>query len=118
MVQETYAAPRPRPAAPARGDASIGVSPDEMSVSLGGLRFDLGAGHAPYDDGIPSNDLHFWKPEGFSDSLLRVSFEQPLLPWASLTGTASATRFQEEMLLDAVLGAEVAWFTIGIHIRF
>ena len=83
-----------------------------------GLTFDLGAGEAPYDDSPPSTDLLPEGPRGFSDTVMRINYGQPIGPGVSLQGGVAASRYQDEPVFDSLGEVEMAWVSFGLRVRF
>ncbi|MCP3920660.1 MAG: hypothetical protein GY711_34470 [bacterium] len=107
------AAPTPPPE-PASRPA---YAPGGLSAG-GALRFELGAGIAPYDDGHEPFELLPVDRPGFSDALMRMSWTRPITPGMRVVTTAAATRLQDLTVFETLQDAEVAWVTLGLHFSF
>lgn len=83
-----------------------------------GLRLDLGAGQAPYDDAPPTYALLPTGSGGFSGSLVRVVYEGTPVGGVSFQGGVAASRFQDEPLMSGLRDAELAWLSFGLRFRF
>ncbi|MFT7677109.1 MAG: hypothetical protein ACI8QC_001086 [Planctomycetota bacterium] len=75
----------------------------------------LGAGEAPYDDGLPSNDLQFTQTTGFSDSSVYLGYEAGLASRVSWFSNVYATRYQSQSLVETLEDGNVAWVTVGLR---
>ncbi len=75
----------------------------------------LGIGEAPYDDGLHPNDLHFREIQGFSDSVVHVSYEAPIRSQMHWFSQVSATRYQSQSLMETLEEGRVAWVTLGLR---
>lgn len=96
--------------------ARLAIPPD--AVNLEGLAIDLGVGEAPYDDGPqPFAPERNGRP-GFSDALLRASYEHRIAPGTAFAVGVSAFRVQDEPILRALSDLDVAWAVVGIRISF
>ncbi len=85
---------------------------------LSGFVLDLGSGVAPYDDAPPSNALLPVSAPGFSDTVIRLRYEEPLGGGLSFTGDVAASRYQDEPIWSGLSEAEFAWLSFGIQFRF
>ncbi len=83
-----------------------------------GVRLEIGAGQAPYDDAPSPNALLPIGTTGFSDSLMRLVIEEPVGGGISLLGSLAASRYQDEPILDGLRDSEFAWISFGIQFRF
>lgn len=75
----------------------------------------LGAGEAPYDDGLHSNDLQFTEAAGFSDSSVHLGYEANLVNQVSWFSNIYATRYQSQSLVETLEDGQVAWVTVGLR---
>lgn len=90
----------------------------QRPVTLDGFTLDLGVGEAPYDDGpMPIDPMRSGRP-GFSDALIRVSYEHSIGDGAFLVGSASAFRVQDKQIFTALQDLDMSWAVIGIRLSF
>ncbi len=94
------------------------LSVPRRPVTLDGFALDLGVGEAPYDDGPKAFDRLRNGRAGFSDALIRVSYEHALGGGAFLVGSASAFRVQDQQIFRALEDLNMSWAVIGIRISF
>lgn len=92
--------------------AGLPVGTPESPATLGLF---LGIGEAPYDDGLHPNDLNFREINGFSDSVVHVSYEAPLREQMHWFSQVSATRYQSQSLVETLEEGRVAWVTLGLR---
>ena len=110
----------------ARGPASpwMGRGPAQLDPGLGPvdlgypILIDLGAGDAPYDDGVRTIHAVETKRGGFSDTIIQMLWRQPVSPMASIHTGAALQRFQDLGILDGLSDAKFAWAIVGLQLRF
>lgn len=101
------------------GDRPLQLDPDMGPVDLGyALLVDLGAGDAPYDDGVETIHAVEAKRGGFSDTVIQLKWRESIRPGLSITGGASLFREQDLGILDGLGTARFGWATLGIAVRF
>lgn len=103
---------------PEAGNLSLSGLDIGTSESPARIGLFLGVGEAPYDDGLPPNDLQFKEVSGFSDSVIHVSYEASLLDRVSWFSQVSAYRLQSQTLLEALEEGRIAWVTLGLRWSF
>lgn len=82
------------------------------------LDIDLGAGEFPLDDGMhPVDGAPTGRP-GFSSSLVRLTWREPLTGALGIHGSAALARTQDEPLFETFTDARLSWFTLGLHASF
>lgn len=102
----------------------LGNGPAQLDAGLGPvdlgfpLLIDLGAGDAPYDDGIPTIHGVESKRGGFSDSIVQMMWRETLSPMTSVHTGAAIRRYQDLSILDGLEDARFAWAVIGLQWRF
>lgn len=100
--------------------AQVSPSPIQLDPSLGPVDLgypilvDLGAGDAPYDDGVRTIHGEEIKRGGFSDSVIQIQWRQPVVPGWSITGGASMFREQDLGILDGLETARFGWALLGV----
>ncbi|MDB2577292.1 hypothetical protein N9Z54_08875 [Planctomycetota bacterium] len=82
------------------------------------LDIDLGVEEFPLDDGMHPVDGHPAGRSGFSSSLVRLTWREPLVGAFGIHGSAALARTQEEPLTEALTQARLSWFTLGFHASF
>lgn len=82
------------------------------------LEVDLGAGEFPYDDGMHPVDGSPLGQAGFSSSIIRFTWREPLSGPFGVHGTAALARAQEDPLLDALSEMRLSWLAVGLHASF
>lgn len=92
--------------------AGLPVGSPDSPATLGLF---LGIGEAPYDDGLHPNDLQFREVQGFSDSVVHVSYEAPIREQMHWFSQVSATRYQSQSLMETLEEGRVAWITLGLR---
>lgn len=101
------------------GERPLQLDPDMGPVDLGyALLVDLGAGDAPYDDGVETIHAVEAKRGGFSDTVIQLKWRESIRPGLSITGGASLFREQDLGILDGLGTARFGWATLGIAMRF
>ncbi len=101
------------------GERPLQLDPVMGPVDLGyALLVDLGAGDAPYDDGVETIHAVEAKRGGFSDTVIQLKWRESIGPGWSITGGASLFRAQDVGLLDGLGTARFGWATLGIAARF
>ena len=101
------------------GDRPLQLDPVMGPVDLGyPLLVDLGAGDAPYDDGVETIHAVEAKRGGFSDTVIQLKWRESIRPGWSITGGASMFRQQDLGILDGLGTARFGWATLGIAMRF
>lgn len=101
------------------GDRPLQLDPVMGPVDLGyPLLVDLGAGEAPYDDGVETIHAVEAKRGGFSDTVIQLKWRESIRPGWSITGGASMFRQQDLGILDGLGTARFGWATLGIAMRF
>lgn len=99
------------------GAGPVQLDADAGPVDLGyPLLVDLGAGDAPYDDGVLPLAADGVKRGGFSDSVIRVTWRERFAPSASLTGGAAFLRHQDIGILDGLPEARFGFLVLGVEI--
>jgi len=116
-TQVMQAAPRTRTPNLPHPDV-VALAVPQRPISLDGFALDLGVGEAPYDDGPKPFDPMRYGRAGFSDALIRVSYEHAIGGGAFLVGSASAFRVQDEHIFSALQDLDMSWAVIGIRISF
>lgn len=87
-------------------------------VTIEGFALDLGVGEAPYDDGPRSVAPERPGRAGFSDALIRLSYEHQVAEGTFLVTSASAFRVQDRQIFQALQDLDVSWAVVGIRISF
>ncbi len=82
------------------------------------LEIDLGVGEFPLDDGMHPVNCGPSDSSGFSSSLVRLTWREPLVGAFGIHGSAALARTQEEPLLEMLAAARLSWFTLGFHTSF
>ncbi len=102
----------------------LGEGPAQLDPGLGPvdlgypLLVDLGAGDAPYDDGVETIHAEENKRGGFSDTVIQMHWRHQLGPEMSFHGGASMFRYQDLGILDGLSDARFGWAVLGIQFRF
>lgn len=102
----------------------LGEGPSQLDPGLGPvdlgypLLVDLGAGDAPYDDGVETIYAEEKKRGGFSDTVIQVHWRHRLGPELSFHGGASVFRYQDLGILDGLSDARFGWAVVGIQLQF
>jgi hypothetical protein len=95
------------------------LNPELGPVDLGyPLLVDLGAGEAPYDDGVPTIHGVEITRGGFSDALLQASWRETVTRSSMLHTTIAVSRFQDVGMLDGLSDMRFAWVVFGWKISF
>ncbi|MDG1048740.1 MAG: hypothetical protein P8M11_06640 [Planctomycetota bacterium] len=82
------------------------------------LEVDLGAGEFPHDDEMhPLEGTHVGRG-GFSSSVVRFTWREPLRGAVGLHGTAAVTRVQEDPLFESLGRGSPSWVAVGFHASF
>lgn len=81
------------------------------------LLIDLGAGDAPYDDGVEPLDAVQLGRSGFSDSVMRFTWRERLTANASWTGGAAFLRAQDSSVLEGLADARFGFAVLGLELR-
>lgn len=103
--------------------ALLGSSPVQLDPGLGPidlgypLLVDLGAGDAPYDDGVPTIHVDEPKRGGFSDSVIQVTWREQLSSHLSVHGGAAIFRYQDLGILDSLPESRFGFAVVGIQFR-
>lgn len=106
------------------GGTVFGSGPAQLDADLGPvdlgypLLIDLGAGDAPYDDGVATIHAEERKRGGFSDSIIQMMWRERLSPQTSIHTGAALQRFQDLGILDGLSDAEFAWAVVGLQFTF
>lgn len=101
------------------GEGPVQLDPGLGPVDLGyPLLVDLGAGDAPYDDGVETIHAVEVKRGGFSDTVIQVQWREPIHPGWSITGGACLFREQDLSILDGMETARFGWAILGVAGRF
>ncbi len=101
------------------GERPLQLDPVMGPVDLGfPLLVDLGAGDAPYDDGVETIHAVEAKRGGFSDTVIQLKWRESIRPGWAITGGASMFRQQDLGILDGLGAARFGWATLGIAMRF
>jgi hypothetical protein len=82
------------------------------------LRVHLGAGEAPYDDGIRPLHGGCAAPPGFSDSVLSLQWVQDLGGGLAVEGRASFVREQDVPLAESLPDARLSFVVLGVRLSF
>ena len=102
----------------------VGRGPAQLDPGLGPvdlgypILIDLGAGDAPYDDGVRTIHGVETKRGGFSDTIIQMQWRQTVSPMASVHTGAALQRFQDLGILDGLSDAKFAWAIVGLQLRF
>lgn len=98
------------------GDGVAQLDATAGPVDLGyPLLIDLGAGDAPYDDGVAPLDPAHLGRSGFSDSVMRFTWRERLTPNASWTGGAAFLRAQDSSVLEGLADARFGFAVLGLE---
>lgn len=110
--------PPEAPVDPLDGEVQI-PDPDKAPVDMGlPFQLDLGAGEAPYDDGVRALHVNTPGRPGFSDSVIQLTWRERVSEDLGLHGTAAMLRFQDIAIIDGLADAEFGWFVLGVHTTF
>jgi len=94
------------------------LDPRQGPVDLGiPVLLDMGAGHAPYDDGVHPLHADEWGRSGFSGTVIRLSWREPLDESVTVVGGAAFLRFQDIGLLDGIADARFGFAVLGIQLQ-
>lgn len=102
----------------------LGEGPSQLDPGLGPvdlgypLLVDLGAGDAPYDDGVETIYAEEKKRGGFSDTVIQVHWRHRLGPALSFHGGASMFRYQDLGIIEGLSDARFGWAVLGIQLQF
>lgn len=100
------------------GHGSLQLDAEAGPVDLGyPLLIDLGAGHAPYDDGVAPLAAEPLGRGGFSDSVIRFTWRERIAPATSLTGGAAFLRNQDSSVLEGLSDARFGFVVLGVELR-
>lgn len=101
------------------GDRPLRPDPIMGPIDLGyALLMDLGAGDAPYADGVETIHAAEATRDDFSDTIIRLQWRESIRPGWSITGGASLFREQGMGIIDGLGNARFGWATLGIAGRF
>ncbi len=101
------------------GDGQKQLDPEMGPMDLGyPLLIDLGAGEAPYDDGVPTIHGVELTRGGFSDAVLQASWRESLTPTSMWHATVAVSRYQDLGILDGVEDMRFAWVVLGWKASF
>lgn len=125
-VEHRTEAPVPGTGPPPAGTLGplMGRGPAQLDPGLGPvdlgypILIDLGAGDAPYDDGVRTIHAEEPKRGGFSDTIIQMLWRQTVSPMTSVHTGAALQRFQDLGILDGLSDAEFAWAIVGLQLRF
>lgn len=92
---------------PSRGPVDLGIP----------MLLDLGAGDAPYDDGVEPLHADEIGRSGFSGTVIRLSWREPIDDAVTFVGGAAFLRFQDIGLLDGIADARFGFAVLGIQVR-
>lgn len=96
------------------GSGRTQLDPELGPMDLGyPLLIDLGAGEAPYDDGVRTIHSVEMTRAGFSDALLQASWREAITTSSMLHATVAMTRFQDLGMLEGADEMRFAWFVLG-----
>ena len=96
------------------GSGRTQLDPELGPMDLGyPLLIDLGAGEAPYDDGVRTIHCVERTRSGFSDAVLQASWRESMSPSSMLHATVAVTRFQDLGMLEGADEMRFSWFVIG-----
>lgn len=98
-------------------DVLFADTPATTDVGLP-VRFDFGAGEAPFDDGTLPIHRGCVGPSGFSDAILSLVWRQPLTSAVRLQGRAAVVRAQDLALMDGFSDARFAFLVLGLSVSF
>lgn len=103
----------------ALGEGQKQLDPELGPMDLGyPLLIDLGAGEAPYDDGVPTIHGVELTRGGFSDTVLQASWRESYTRTTMLHATVAWSRFQDLGILDGLEDMRFAWVVIGWKASF
>ncbi|MEL6430095.1 MAG: hypothetical protein AAFZ87_16740 [Planctomycetota bacterium] len=81
------------------------------------LLVDLGAGDAPYDDGVAPLDADGLGRSGFSDSVMRFTWREWFAPSAAFTGGAAFLRNQDATVLEGLSDTRFGFVVVGLELQ-
>ncbi|QDV05496.1 hypothetical protein Poly30_09940 [Planctomycetes bacterium Poly30] len=98
----------------ALGSGRAQLDPELGPLDLGyPLLVDLGAGEAPYDDGVRTIHGVELTRGGFSDALLQACWRERLTNASKLHATVAVSRLQDLGMLDGLGDMRFAWVVFG-----
>lgn len=81
------------------------------------LLIDLGAGDAPYDDGVAPLGADGLGRSGFSDSVMRFTWREWFAPSAAFTGGAAFLRNQDATVLEGLSDTRFGFAVVGVELQ-
>jgi hypothetical protein len=96
------------------GSGTTQLNPELGPMDLGyPLLIDLGAGEAPYDDGVRTIHGVELTRGGFSDAVVQASWRESVTPSSMLHATVALTRLQDLGLIEGAAEMRFTWLVVG-----